>query len=216
MDLNEGRYFQVFRLEELILKPRTNERPPKPFWAGTPLLETMTLRLQAQSTGPLYIKSNWPAPGHRPRSTSRAPCPTRAWAAACRSPRAAPSPRSSSASRSCPTRVRLSHPGQAPPRGDAHPRPVRHRHLRRQQPEHPPHHHQVHRHRRRAAGQLLLGRRVGQRHRAHRAHDRAHPGGVASQRHRRSPRRAAAARRRPRASFIFHRAARGRRVGRSD
>ena len=58
VDLNEGRYFQVFRLEELILKPRTNERPPKPFWAGTPLLETMTLRLQAQSTGPLYIKSN--------------------------------------------------------------------------------------------------------------------------------------------------------------
>jgi hypothetical protein len=52
----EGRYTQEFDFIDLLLRPRAVE-VDEPFWQGSPLLETMQLRLHAQSTGPLYVRS---------------------------------------------------------------------------------------------------------------------------------------------------------------
>jgi hypothetical protein len=58
IDINDGRYIQNFDfMQNLVLRPRTVERVD-PFWVGTPVLETMGLDLDVQSTGPLYIRSN--------------------------------------------------------------------------------------------------------------------------------------------------------------
>ena len=58
IDINEGRYFQNFDfINQVILKPRTVEKQV-PFWTGITRLETMSLQVHAQSTGPMYIKNN--------------------------------------------------------------------------------------------------------------------------------------------------------------
>jgi hypothetical protein len=60
IDLVDGRYFQNFDLKDTVLvAKRTVEAPEPPFWVGTPLLESMELRVKARSSGSaLAVKSN--------------------------------------------------------------------------------------------------------------------------------------------------------------
>jgi hypothetical protein len=55
VQLVEGRYTQEFDVKDFVIKPRAVE-VEEPFWSGNPRLETLTLALHAQATGPLYVK----------------------------------------------------------------------------------------------------------------------------------------------------------------
>jgi hypothetical protein len=58
IDINDGRYLQsYFEPQDFIVRPRVAEKQ-EPFWSGIPLLETMGLDLDVQSTGPLLIRNN--------------------------------------------------------------------------------------------------------------------------------------------------------------
>lgn len=58
VDVVEGRYSQSFDLAGMIFTPKRTSEVSEPFWQGVPLLETMRLRLHAQSRGDLFVKNN--------------------------------------------------------------------------------------------------------------------------------------------------------------
>jgi hypothetical protein len=59
VELVDARYIRSFDIiKDAFIRPRTFEEQP-PFWKGTPLLESLKLELQVQSTGQLAVKNNY-------------------------------------------------------------------------------------------------------------------------------------------------------------
>lgn len=57
-----GRYTQDFRMANLVLSPRVNESPVRPFYDGVPLLENMGLDLTVRTVGDAFFIQNNIAP----------------------------------------------------------------------------------------------------------------------------------------------------------
>ncbi len=57
-----GRYVQDFTVNNLVIAPRTNESPVRPFYDGEPLLENLALDLRVRTIGDSFVVQNNLAP----------------------------------------------------------------------------------------------------------------------------------------------------------